>query len=302
MLAEHTLARTLIELSELDEALRRVEDAHGVALRAARAGNPVMAYSAVEIEQTIGIVHWRRGEFRTAIDWLESALRRCRATEDEARQRQVETELARVRTKLAELLNDTEALKAIRDQLARSVQELEPVFGPRYRHLIARRILAGESALLSGDATAAAAHLEAALSAHTDTIGIEHPDTSYVERLLGLLYCTTGRPAVGFSMLNHALDVYQRLYGTDHPYVSEVLASLGAAQAATGQPAEAEDSLRRVLEIDERCYQPDHPKIALACDRLARVWESSGRSAPESADLRDRAARIRSRAEEPASG
>ena len=299
VLAAHTLARTLIELSELDEALRRAEDAHALALRATEASDSVMANWAAEIEQTIGIAHWRRGEFRTAIHWLESALRRSQAAGDDARKRQVETELARVQMKLGELLDDTGALASIRDQLARSIQELEPIFGPHYRHLLARRVLVGESALLCGDTATAAAHLEAALSAYTDTIGIEHPDSSYVERLLGFLYCTTGRPAVGFPMLDHALEVYQRLYGTDHPYVAEVLASLGVAQAAAGQPTEAEASLRRALTIDSRCYQPNHPKIALACDRLALLLESGGRSTSEPADLRAKADRIRSRADRP---
>ncbi|MGW0570842.1 tetratricopeptide repeat protein [Streptomyces tauricus] len=286
----HTLARILIEYSELDDAHRFAQAAYRALDRVPTDSVLPAGEGSAAIERTLGIIQWRRGDYLSAVRWI----RRADARGDDRRAHQNRFEPLELA--LAELSGDREQIRAIGEQAEASIAVLEPVLGSDHRDLVGRRNLAGEAAALLGDHDTARSMFRAALDGLVRSHGSEHPSTAWAERSLGGVLCRQGAYEEGLFLLRHALAIYERQYGTTHPYAAEGLAALGSAEAVCGLREQAERHLREAGRIVELAYGPVHPKLAYIFEDLATVLLAQDGASAEAAALSDRAAAIRLRA------
>ncbi|WP_327270545.1 tetratricopeptide repeat protein [Streptomyces sp. NBC_01218] len=286
----HTLARILIEYSELEDAHRFAQAAHHALDRAPADSVLPAGEGRAAVERTLGIIQWRRGDYPSAVRWI----RRADAHEDDRRAHRHRFEPLELA--LAELSGDREQIRAIGEQAEASIAALETVLGSDHRDLVGRRNLAGEAAALLGDHDTARSMFRAALEGLVRSHGSEHPSTAWAERNLGGVLCRQGEHEEGLPLLRHALAIYERQYGTTHPYAAEGLAALGSAEAVCGLREQAEHHLREAGRMVELAYGPIHPKLAYIFEDLATLLLARDGASAEATALSDRAATIRLRA------
>ncbi len=141
--------------------------------------------------------------------------------------------------------------------------------------------------LVAGQADRGVALLAATLAARSSRQGADHPRTLATRHELATAYLAQGDAARSESILRQVLEVRKARLGAEHPDVAATLSALGASLLAQEKYAEAEPLLLAGY-AGLKAGDARKGRVAEAGERIARLYESTGRTA-EAKAWRERA-------------
>ncbi|MFI0366486.1 tetratricopeptide repeat protein [Actinomadura sp. 1N219] len=278
-----------IEFSELDEAFEAAERGRHVLITAGDAEDARLT----EIDGARGMVMWRLGRFRDAVQTLGDVVDGSRRLfgENDDQTLAAEGNLAFVQTDLGRVVDDRELLRNAARRLTDISDTLAGRLGDTHFTVMEHRKTLASALCWLGDLEAARRIFEPVVATYRDTLG-HHPSTVAAERLYAVVLARQGETERAQRLLRDGERLYESIYGADHPYVAEILVDYGPVLAAAGHADQARDVLLRARRIVERTYGSDHPKLVQVFTELSAI---PGVTTDEAERLRGLAASIKAR-------
>ncbi|WP_055725782.1 alpha/beta hydrolase [Microbispora sp. ATCC PTA-5024] len=167
------------------------------------------------------------------------------------------------------------------------------------RELLALRHELARMALERGDPQSAERDLRAIITARTQVLGEDHPDTLASGHKLAKAILEQGRWDEAEPLLRAILEAENHVRGPEHSDTMVVRHSLARAILAQGRPQEAEIMLRDILNVRHKHWTPTNPETLFARLSLSFSLLDQERVAEAEAELRDALALVPDRLEEP---
>ena len=250
------------ERENRDEGLRVARLALALVQRFGRRGTPLEA----DAFDTLGAVHFRRGEFDDAARSFKRAIVVWGASTGE-----VSPGRANSVMNLGNALLRAEELEAAREKYAEALAINEALFGREHPASANCLAVLGALHLKLGEIVDARRLLERALPLRAAAFGADHPGVAEIHINLAELHLESSDPREAIEHAARALEIYEGKLGRAAPATVRALASLARAHEASG----------------------DNPRAAaLVDDARARLRDQSDRASTE---LRDELATLRAR-------
>ncbi len=218
------------------------------------------------LQDTLGTIHWRLGDYRESERLLTAALRI-------RREHLVKGSPERVQSKkqLAALFADQGRLELAEPLLRDAIQALES------RPSLDVSVLAGLfndlAALLfeRGEFQEAESIYEQSLEATTEVFGERSIEVAEGLNNLAVLAWQLGDYPRAGALFQRSLSIQEEKLGRNHPNLAALLNNLGILHREMDQPETAERLHRRALDIAEQTLGDKHPDVAAILDSFGRL-------------------------------
>ena len=240
------------------------------------------------IQNNLGVVYWKLGQFRQAEDEHQHAL----ALLESLNPGDSTPEIADSLNKLGNVSFSLSQFEAARDYYCRSQTMREELYGKDSSTVTAslNNLASVYSAL--GDHQTAEGYYQRSLDFAIKTYGKVHPHVADCLCNLGIVYSELGSPKKAIGYHTQALEMRKALFFPDHFLISESYNNLGLMYKSRGQLEQAMSWYESALRIREKILDEEHPAMAELLSNLGQLYMDLGEM-EKSKDFHFRAQNIR---------
>lgn len=238
------------------------------------------------IQLTLGRTYRGLGQFRPAIDLLETLLKASRTNAGPVHPDTIEV----MSTLVGAYLDATRLQEAL--SLSREVVEsCRAVYGDKHPKTLLATSYFAWSCSSSHHNWQAIQLEEGVLPASREVNGPDHPDTVLAMSYLGWFYAGAQRFAEAIPLQSEALEHIRKQWGPEHPQTLNAVIALAASYARTDRTEESVRLLEPVIPLTQKLKGLSHPETLWALSVLggahlkAQHWEEGARYFQQIYDL-----------------
>ena len=241
-----------------------------------------------EIQNSLGVVYWKLGQFRQAEHEHQHAL----ALLESINPGNPTPEISDSLNKLGNVSFSLSQFEAARDYFWRSKIMREELYGEDNAIVAAslNNLASVHSAL--GDHRTAESYYQRSLDLAIKTYGEVHPHVADCLCNLGIVYSELGSSKKAIEYHTQALEMRKALFLPDHFLISESYNNLGLMYKSRGQLEQAMSWYESALRIREKILDEEHPAMAELLSNLGQLYMDLGEM-EKSKDFHFRAQNIR---------
>ncbi|MCC7155821.1 MAG: serine/threonine protein kinase [Bryobacterales bacterium] len=227
---------------------------------------PAADPAAARATSALGRVLLERGQYASAIEILEKALR------DQPLFAQPSQEQATVLLGIAGAQFYLSHYKESEEINRRVIGLYTRLYGDRHPQLADPLINLGSIAQDTGRFADAERYYRQAYDIYKEYYGASHPEVAASLRGIGRALVSQKRYDEAERMLRQVLAVREESYGPDHPYIASTLSDLGNVAVQRGNLDSAEKQYSRMAAIYRKLYGDCHQFVGVAESNIASVY------------------------------
>ncbi len=265
-------------LYQLDDSQKALDEALEIAERIYKNKHEDLG----EILNSVGLLHWRRGDDKTSLEFYERALEIYRETIGEENDRFAETfdNMGVAYQRLGQLE------KAV-EHHTRSIAIREKCVGPKHPNIGYGLLNLASVKSRLGDEKDYEEMAKRAIAVFEEGFGPDNPDTSMAINNLGTYYLEKMRLDEALEKYNIVLQRREAVFGSDHPNLRLTFHNLATVHQLLGHKEEAKAFNLKGQALLKRTVQEEKGKNVDTIITLADSLQSSGQTEEAEQLLKD---------------